>query len=246
MLIIPAIDILQGKVVRLTKGDFNTAQIYGDSPLEQAKIYEKYGFVWVHIVDLTGSKDGYTSTIEILKSIKTETNVKIEFGGGVRNLEDVKNLLDLGVDKVILGSLPITDKNEFEMIIKNISKNNLIIASDVDNENVLVKGWQENTNINLYDHVQYCINMGIDTFLVTDIALDGLLTGPNYEMYKKLKDKFADIKVIASGGVSSLHDLIILKTANADAAVVGKAIYERKINLKELSLIAKQKDYSMS
>jgi len=246
MLIIPAIDILQGKIVRLTKGDFNTSQIYGDSPLDQAKIYEKHGFSWVHIVDLTGSKDGYNSTKKILESIKTETKVKIEFGGGVRNLEDVKMLIDIGVDKVILGSLPITDKNEFEMIIKNISKNNIIIASDVNNETVLVKGWQEKTNINLYDHVEYCINMGIDTFLVTDIALDGMLAGPNYEMYKKLKNKFAEIKIIASGGVSSLHDLLILKAANVDAAVVGKAIYEKKINLKELSLIAEQKDYSMS
>ena len=246
MLIIPAIDILQGKVVRLTKGDFNTAQIYGDSPLDQAKIYEKHGFNWVHIVDLTGSKDGYNSTKIILESIKTETKVKIEFGGGVRNLEDVKMLIDIGVDKVILGSLPITDKNEFEMIIKNISKNNIIIASDVNNETVLVKGWQEKTNINLYDHIEYCINMGMNTFLVTDIALDGMLAGPNYEMYKKLKNKFADIKIIASGGVSSMHDLLILKAANVDAAVVGKAIYERKINLKELSLIAEQKNYSMS
>jgi len=246
MLIIPAIDILHGKVVRLTKGDFNTAQIYGDSPLEQAKIYEKYGFNWVHIVDLTGSKDGYTSTKKILESIKAETKVKIEFGGGIRNLEDVKKLIDIGVDKVILGSLPITDRKEFELIVKNISKDNIIIASDVDDEIVLVKGWQENTKISLYDHVQYCINVGLDTFLVTDIALDGLLAGPNYEIYKKIKDKFADIKIIASGGVSSLHDLLILKAANADAAVVGKAIYERKINLKELSLIAEQKNYSVS
>jgi phosphoribosylformimino-5-aminoimidazole carboxamide ribotide isomerase len=246
MLIIPAIDILEGKVVRLTKGDFSTALVYGDSPLEQAKVYEKYGFNWVHIIDLTGSKDGNTSTKKILESIKAETKVKIEFGGGVRNIDDVKQLIDIGVDKVILGSLPITDKEEFEVIIKNISKNNIIIASDVYDETVLVKGWQENTNINLFDHVQYCVNMGLDTFLVTDIALDGLLSGPNYEMYKRLKEKFADIKIIASGGVSSIHDLLILKAANIDAAVVGKAIYERKINLKELSLIAEQKDYSMS
>jgi phosphoribosylformimino-5-aminoimidazole carboxamide ribotide isomerase len=238
MLIIPAIDILDGKVVRLLKGDFDAATIYSNSPLDQAKIYESYNFRWVHIVDLSGSKDGKSSTKKIIKEIKQNTSLEIEFGGGIRSTEDVENLFSIGIDRAVLGSLPITNKREFELIVSKYEKDKFVIATDVLNENVLIKGWQENSNINLFDHITYCISLGLGTFLVTDVNLDGMLTGPNVKLYKKLKRKFKETKIIASGGISSIGDLNILKQLNIDAAVVGKAIYECKIKLEELSKIA--------
>lgn len=238
MLIIPAIDILDGKVVRLLKGDFNAATVYNHSPIDQAKVYEEHNFSWIHIVDLSGSKDGKSSTKKIIEEIKQTTNLKIEFGGGIRSRKNVKELLAIGIDRVILGSLPITNRNEFEFIANEYEKEKLVIATDVLNESVLIKGWKEDSKINLFDHLTYCISLGLDYFLITDVNLDGMLTGPNLDLYARLKHKFPEVKIIASGGVSCYDDLIRLKDADLYAAVVGKAIYEGKINLEELSKIA--------
>ena len=238
MLIIPAIDIIDGKVVRLSKGSFESVVDYAKTPLEQAKIYGDHGFEWIHIVDLSGSKEGKINTVEILNEIKEETDLKIEFGGGIRSKDDVMFLNNNDVDGIIIGSLSVTDKNEFESIFNDIETDKIIIAADVLDYKIRIKGWTEDSMIHLFDHIDYCLSLGIDNFLCTDISVDGMLTGPNLTLYNEILNRYKSIKLTASGGISNIDDILELKKHPFRGAVVGKAIYENKINLKELSEIA--------
>lgn len=239
MLIIPAIDILNGKVVRLKKGDFATAKIYSDNPLDQAKVYDDYGFKQIHIVDLSGSKEGKISTLKIIEEIKQKTKLKIEFGGGIRSTEDASNLLSTGVDQIVIGSLPFVNRPEFEKVMQKISPEKIIIAADTLSGEIVMKGWSENSAFEINVYITQCKGYGLNNFLITDIEKDGMLEGPNLSLYKDLNDIFPDIFIIASGGISSMNDLIELDKLKCSAAVVGKAIYENKISLKELAEFGK-------
>lgn len=238
MLIIPAIDIIDNKVVRLSEGDYNKSTVYENTPLKQAEKYSQLGFKWIHIVDLLASKSGEINVVETISSIKNKYNIKIEFGGGIRSLNDVDKMFEAGIDKVILGSISINDKIEFEKIVNKYGEEKTITAVDVKDEFVAIKGWTEKSSIHISEHINYCKNLGLKTFLCTDISKDGLLKGPNYKLYEKLSKKFKDINFIASGGISCIDDIIKLKEMKMYAAVVGRAIYENKINLKELAEIA--------
>lgn len=237
MKIIPAIDILDNKLVRLEKGKFQSSKIYSDNPLDIAKTFDGFGFEWLHIVDLSGSKSGKISIIDLLDKIKNHTRLKIQFGGGIRSLEDAKQLINY-VDRIIIGSLSVTDKNEFEKIISEIGEQKIICAVDVKDEKVMIKGWTVDSELTLQNHIDYCSSVGIKNFLVTDIQRDGMLTGPNIILYSKLIINHPSLNFIASGGISNYDDLINLKKINSYAVVVGKAIYEKKISLKELKEIA--------
>lgn len=239
MIAIPAIDILDNKIVRLKKGDFNQVTYYQSTPLEQVKLYESFGFEWVHIVDLAGSKDGKVYIGNLLKQIKEETKVKIEFGGGIRNKESVDYLFSLGVDRVIIGSLSVKNKAEFESIVSSRHSDKFVVAADVQNGMIAVTGWLETSQISLSSHINYCRNLGIKTFLCTDISKDGMLSGLNFELYENAMKEFPDIDIIASGGVKSIDDIKEVATRNLYGVVIGKAIYENKIDLKELSGIGK-------
>lgn len=234
MLIIPAIDIIDGKVVRLIEGNFDKATTYSNSPIDQAKIFSDKNFEWIHIVDLEGSLSSEVSTISILNKIKNNTGLKIEFGGGIRSAETAGRLIEAGVDRLIIGSLSILDKKNFENIIVEAGRGSVIAAVDVINESVFIKGWTENSGISIYDHIDYCKSLGITKFLCTDITKDGKLEHPNFDLYKKLRSEEPAMKIIASGGVSTLSDIEELKKINVYAVVVGKAIYENKISLLEL------------
>lgn len=234
MLIIPAIDILDNKVVRLTKGDFNQATFYDVSPQSVAQSYFNAGFNWVHIIDLSATRNEKINVIPIIKQIKESTNLKIQFGGGIRKEEQVKELFEEGVDRIIIGSLSLTNKEKFEKIISHYDKEKFAIAIDSNNEKILIKGWTEESSVSIYDHIDYCLSLGINTFLCTDISRDGTLAGSNKDLYKKIMDKFPEIKLIASGGIGSLHDIINLNDIKLYAVIVGKAIYENKIKLKDL------------
>lgn len=238
MKIIPAIDILDNKLVRLEKGDYNSSKIYSEDPVEAAKRFYNAGFNLLHIVDLSGSKTGKISVTETIKRIKNETKLKIQFGGGIRSVADAKKLIDSGIDKLIIGSISVSDKNEFEKIILNVGSQKIIAAVDVKHDFVMIKGWTLDSNIKINDHINYCLSFGLETFLCTDIKKDGMLTGPNINLYKKLHKDFSSIKIIASGGVSNFKDLQKLSELDLYGAVVGKAIYENKIDLKELKKIA--------
>jgi len=238
MLIIPAIDIIDNKIVRLSKGEYDSATVYNATPLVQAKNFELHGFKWVHIVDLMASKSGKINVYEIISAIKKSCNIKIEFGGGIRSISDVDKIIETRIDKVILGSISINNKIEFEKIVNKYGDEKIITAVDVKDEFVAIKGWTEKSAISIYEHISYCKNLGLKTFLCTDISKDGLLKGPNYELYKKLQNEFTDINLIASGGISGIDDILKLKEMKLYAAVIGRAIYENKISLEELAGLA--------
>lgn len=238
MIIIPAIDLYQDSVVRLTKGDFDNITYYKNTPLEQAKLYESFGFTNVHLVDLLGSKTGKFASLESVKLIKAQTKLSIEFGGGVRDYKSVNELSSLGVNNVIIGSLSVNNKEEFELIVKDSSPGNIIVAVDILDEKVKVSGWTEETSVSVYDHIEYCNDLGIEKFLCTDISRDGMLSGANVELYEILMKRYPAIKLIASGGIKDIEDVKKAAGLNPYAVIVGKAIYEDKIDLKELSEIA--------
>jgi len=239
MLIIPAIDVYENKIVRLRKGDFNQITFYEQSPLAKAKEFDLHGFKWLHIVDLLGSKTGKISVEKIIREIKSETRLRIEFGGGVRNAETVSQLFELGISKIILGSLSVKNKIEFETIVKNFPPQNFIIAVDALDEKVAVSGWTEATSISIYDHIDYCLHLGLTHFLCTDISKDGMLTGTNVALYKNILARFPNINLIASGGIKDVDDVKNVKAINPYGVVIGKAIYENKINLKELAVVGR-------
>ncbi len=238
MLPIPAIDILNGNVVRLQKGNFNKVTVYNNSVLEQAKIFNSFNLSWIHLVDLLGSKNGEINILSEIETIKKNTDLKIEFGGGIRSVDNAKSLVSAGVDNLILGSLSVSNKNEFERIVNYISPDKVIVAADVLNDKIAVRGWTEITEVSVFEHINYCKSVGVKKFLVTDIAQDGMLMGPSVELYKRIILRSNEIKLYASGGVSSIDDLFKLKQIGAYSAIIGKAIYEQKINLKELTEIA--------
>jgi len=235
MLIIPAIDLYENKIVRLRKGDFNRVTFYDETPLTKAKEFAQHGFEWIHIVDLLGSKTGTISVDAIIREIKKETTLKIEFGGGVRNSQTVSQLFEIGINKIILGSISVNNKIEFEIIVKNFPPQNFIIAVDALDEMLAVSGWTEATEISVYEHIEYCLQFGLTHFLCTDISKDGMLTGTNVELYQNILSRFPSINLIASGGIKDLDDVKKVNKIDPYGVVIGKAIYEGKINLKELA-----------
>ncbi|MEO8398900.1 MAG: 1-(5-phosphoribosyl)-5-[(5-phosphoribosylamino)methylideneamino]imidazole-4-carboxamide isomerase [Ignavibacteriaceae bacterium] len=238
MLIIPSIDIYENKIVRLTKGDFDNITYYKNTPLKQARLYESFGFKLVHVVDLIGAKKGKLSILETVEKIKKETQLKIQFGGGIRDVKSAMEVFNAGIDYAIIGSLSVKNKNEFELIIKEFSDKKIICAVDFLNGIVKVSGWLEETSLSVFDHIKYCSGLGIKKFICTDISKDGMLTGTNIYLYKRILAKYPNIKLVASGGVKDIEDVKKLKLLNFFGVIIGKAIYEDKIDLKELSEIA--------
>jgi phosphoribosylformimino-5-aminoimidazole carboxamide ribotide isomerase len=239
MIVIPAIDVFQNRIVRLQKGEFDKINFYPNMPLEQAKIFYNYGFNWLHLVDLIGSKTGEISVKGLITEIKSNTKLKIEFGGGIRNIKNAEELFACGIDKIIIGSLSVQNKTEFEKISEVFGPEKIIVAVDVVNENLVIKGWTEQTSITIFEHIDYCKSVGIQTFLCTDVSTDGMLTGTNRILYEKILRNEQDIKLIASGGIKDLDDINKVNKLNVYGVIVGKAIYENKIDLKELAKFGK-------
>jgi phosphoribosylformimino-5-aminoimidazole carboxamide ribotide isomerase len=237
MLVIPAIDIYFGKVTRLLQGDFDNAEYYEGTPFDYALKYESIGIEWLHIVDLAASLNGNISVMPQLKEIISNTNLKIQFGGGIKNLVNAGKAIECGVSRMIIGSVSITNKTEFEKIYKEFGAENIVVASDVIDETVFVKGWTHKSRVTLWNHIEYCISIGIKYFLCTDISKDGTLKGPNTELYNRIMEKYPNIKLIASGGISSMEDILELRNNKIYAAVIGKAIYENKISMEELKKV---------
>lgn len=238
MKIIPAIDLLDGKVTRLTKGDFKRKIEYIGSPLDYALKYDDEGFSALHVVDLDASVTGKITTLKILEDIKLKTKLELQFGGGIKNANTAQALINSGVDKLIIGSIAVSNKPELEKIINVANERNIIIAVDVKNDKVAVNGWKDISEINIDEHIGYCVNKKIISILCTDITKDGMLKGPNFNLYERIMKLFPSIKLIASGGVSSINDLVKLEKMEINSVVVGKAIYENKITLKELKRFA--------
>ncbi len=231
MLVIPAIDIRAGKCVRLTQGNFAKEIIYGDDPAAMAKKWEKEGAQMLHVVDLDGAKNGKPVNIVIIKKIAKAVKIPIQVGGGIRNEQTIKNLLTAGVSKVVLGTIVL----ENETLVKTLLKKypiQILIALDTKNGMLVKKGWLENTNQNLVKTTRLFESLGVKQFIYTNVARDGTLTQPDYGEIEILLKKIKT-PIIVSGGISSIADINRLKTMGAEGVIIGKALYEGRINLKE-------------
>lgn len=238
MLAIPAIDLIGNKVVRLNKGDYNQVTYYDYSVTDLAKKYADNGFKTLHLVDLMGSKTGEISAIPVIEQISKETGLKINFGGGIRCLEDAKKLYSSGVNRLVIGSMAVKDKKTFEEIASVAGSDKIIIAADVLNDKIAVKGWTEVTEITVADLINYGKSLGIAKYLCTDINRDGMMTGANNDLYKKLMNEFPDVQFIASGGINSIENVKELDATGIYGAVLGKSLLENKITIEELKEFA--------
>lgn len=240
MEIIPAIDIIRGKCVRLIKGNFFSEKIYSSNPLKIAKSFQKIGIRKLHLIDLDGAKSGKIKNWPIIKKIAKDTNLSIEFGGGIRTEKDIKKLLNLGIDRIIIGSLVIKEPKIFKKILKKFGEK-IIVGVDVKNNEIHYRGWQERSKKNLYIFLKNLVKLGVKTIICTDICRDGMLKGPNLSLYKKLIKNFPKLKIIASGGIRDEKDIGRLFTIGVAGVIIGKAIYEKKISLDDLKSMMPKK-----
>lgn len=235
MQIIPAIDIIEGKCVRLTEGDYAQKKIYNEDPLEVAKAFEGIGLMRLHLVDLDGAKAGQVVNWKVLEKIANNTELKIDFGGGIKTEATLKTVLDTGATYATIGSLAVKNELLFQEWIARFGAKVFMLGADVLDEKIAIGGWLEKTEISVFDFMKSYIDKGVKQIFCTDIKKDGKLQGPSIELYQKIIEQFPNLHLIASGGVSSLDDLIELEEIGCSAAIVGKAIYENKITISELA-----------
>ena len=237
MKILPAIDLKNGKCVRLTKGDFKSEKIYNENPINQAEIFSNAGFKYLHIIDLDGALEGNLVNLKVVEEIVKKFNFKVEIGGGVRSEDSIGKLLDIGSDKIILGTAAIKNKSFLKSCCKKYF-GHIALALDVRRNNIAISGWKDQTNINIFDFLNTVKDFGISRLIYTDIDKDGTNEGPNFEDSYKIADRF-NIPVIISGGISSMNDInkIVSDNKKINGIIVGKALYENRIKLEELSKI---------
>ena len=235
MQIIPAIDIIEGKCVRLTEGDYTQKKIYNEDPLEVAKQFEGVGLMRLHLVDLDGAKAGAVVNWKVLEKIANKTGLIIDFGGGIKTEVTLKTVLDTGATYATIGSLAVKESATFEEWIERFGAQIFMLGADVYEEKIAVGGWLEKTEIDVFDFIGSYMDKGVTQIFCTDIQKDGKLEGPSIELYQKILQQYPTLELIASGGVSQLKDLEELRRIGCSGAIVGKAIYENKISLLKLS-----------
>lgn len=232
--IIPAIDIIEGKCVRLTQGDYGQKKIYNEHPLDVAMEFEDAGLTRLHLVDLDGAKAKKVINWKVLETIATKTKLHVDFGGGVQSEDDLRVVFESGAKQVTGGSIAVKNPDVFEKWLSLYGGERIILGADARNERVAVSGWEEGTELWVYDFVQKWVEKGAKYTISTDVAKDGLLQGPSFELYRNMQDQCPGIQIIASGGVSNLGDIEMLADMNLFGVIVGKAIYEGKVTLAEL------------
>jgi len=237
MEIIPAIDIIDGQCVRLTKGDYGQVTRYSDDPAQVARDFELAGISRLHVVDLDGAKARHVVNIDTLRNITSATGLSVDFGGGVKTREDLELVLAAGAKQVTAGSIAVSDKAEVKKWIEEFGPDKIILGADVLDGKVMVSGWQESSGEELMDFLDYYVQLGIQYVICTDISKDGVLAGPSFELYEAIQLRFPTLHLIASGGVSGKDDLIRLKRQGLYGAIVGKAFYEGRLTLEELTTI---------
>lgn len=232
--LIPAIDLIDGKCVRLSKGDYSKKNIYSNYPLDVAKSFEDAGIKRLHIVDLDGAAGKGLSNLKILENIAGKTKLIIDFGGGLKLTEDVSSVFNAGASMINVGSVIVKNPELFARWVEKFGPEKFLPGADVLDKKIKIHGWKEETGIDVFDFIQGLIALEFKTIFCTDISKDGMLMGPSIELYKDILEKFPSFKLIASGGVSSYDDLVLLKEANCDGAIIGKAFYEERITLKQM------------
>ncbi len=237
MKIFPAIDLYEGKAVRLLKGDYNAVTVYSENPIEIAKDFENSGATELHTVDLEGARDGGTPNIEIIKSFVENTKLNVEVGGGIRSMDTVKAYLDAGVRRVILGTAAVTNPNFLKEAVATYG-DKIAVGADIKDGKVAIKGWVEKSEYSTFEFFQMLQEIGVSTVICTDISKDGAMQGTNRDLYKELSQKFS-VNIIASGGVSSLDDIKALNEMDLFGAIIGKAYYTGAIKINEALEVTK-------
>ena len=232
--LIPAIDIIDGQCVRLTKGDYAQKTVYRNSPAEVAKEFEAFGFKRLHVVDLDGAKSKHIVNSPVLRRISTETSLVIDFGGGIKTDEDIETAFDAGASMVTVGSIAVTQPELFMGWLEKYGSERMILGADVRHGKISINGWKEDSSEDLLPFLKKYVDAGVRNVLCTEISKDGTLTGPAIDLYKQIMDTYPELHLIASGGVSSKEDIEALDKAGIPAVVFGKAIYEGKIDLRKL------------
>ena len=231
--LIPAIDIIAGKCVRLTKGDYDQKTEYGE-PLEMAREFERIGFKRLHMVDLDGAKSKHIVNSKVLTQVTSETSLKVDFGGGIKTHTDIEAAFDAGAQMVTVGSIAVTQPNLFTWWLQKYGPDRMILGADVRNGKISINGWKEDSEEDLLPFLKKYVDAGVKNVLCTEISKDGTLGGPAFELYADVMKKYPDLHLIASGGVSCIEDIKALEAIGVPAVVFGKAIYEGKIDLREL------------
>lgn len=234
MQLIPAIDIIDGKCVRLTQGDYDQKKIYNEHPLEVAKEFEDAGLTRLHLVDLDGAKAGEVKNWKVLETIAAKTSLVIDFGGGIKKEKDVQIVFESGAALATVGSIAVKDEAIFVSWLQQFGAEKFLLGADVKEEKIAIGGWLETTDIWIYDFIEKYINHGVQQIFCTDVSKDGKLEGPSIDLYKNIIAKFPALHFIASGGVSNRKDLEDLQEIGCAGAIVGKAIYEGRITLRDL------------
>jgi len=232
--IIPAIDIIDGKCVRLTKGDYTTKIVYNEDPLEVAKMFEASGIEHVHLVDLDGAKSKHIVNYKILGKIANATKLRIDFGGGLKSDEDLNIAFDEGAAQITGGSIAVTHPETFKRWLSTYGADRIILGADALEEKIAIGGWMEGSDLDLVPFISGYHREGVHTVICTDISKDGMLAGPSFELYEKILTKVPELKLIASGGISTFDELPKLAELGCEGVIIGKAIYEGKITLKQL------------
>ncbi|WP_312556395.1 1-(5-phosphoribosyl)-5-[(5-phosphoribosylamino)methylideneamino]imidazole-4-carboxamide isomerase [Empedobacter brevis] len=234
MRIIPAIDIIDGKCVRLSQGDYGTKKIYNENPLEVAKEFEDYGIKYLHLVDLDGAKSKQIINYKTLEFIASKTNLKIDFGGGIKTNDDIRIAFECGANQITGGSVAVQNPTLFQEWVSRYGSEKIILGADAKDRKIATHGWLETSELDVIDFITTYTEKGIDYVICTDISKDGMLQGTSNELYTEILAS-ADVKLIASGGVSSIDDLIKVKELGCEGVILGKAIYEGRIELRVLS-----------
>lgn len=240
--LVPAIDMIEGKCVRLTQGDYDTQKIYNESPLEVAKQFQDAGVTRLHMVDLDGAKAGHIVNYRMLEKVASHTDLSIDFGGGLKSDDDLHIAFDCGAQMVTGGSIAVKNPDLFLSWITRYGSERIILGADAKEKKIAISGWKEGTAIDLIPFIKDYQSKGISKVICTDIARDGMLQGPAVKLYQEMQQEMPELYVIASGGVSSMGDIERLEEANIPAVIFGKAIYEGRISLKEIETFIVRKE----
>lgn len=238
--IIPAIDIIDGKCVRLSQGDYNEKKVYNENPLEVAKMFEDAGIKRLHLVDLDGAKAKHIVNHKVLSTIATNTSLVIDFGGGLQSDEDLDIAFSSGASMITGGSIAVKNRTLFSNWIEKYGSDKIILGADCKDHKIAVSGWQESTDLDILSFVGEYVDKGISKVICTDISKDGMLAGTSVDLYREILSEYSHLYLVASGGVSCKQDILDLEEANVPAVILGKAIYENRITLKELADIQSQ------
>ncbi len=236
MRVIPAIDIIEGKCVRLTKGNYTTKKIYSESPLEVAKQFEAHGIKHLHLVDLDGAKSGKVVNYGILEMLASKTSLQIDFGGGVSSDKDLQIVFNSGASQVTGGSIAVRSPEIFTGWLKKYGSEKIILGTDFSKNKIAIDGWEKESEQELFQFIGTYLDQGIRYTVCTDISKDGMLEGPSFKVYERIVHNFPELKLIASGGVSRYEDLFELAEIGCEGVIIGKAIYEKRLSLKQLEL----------